>query len=293
MSILQSYTKAWKLVLSKPRLWLLLYLANFLFALLALYPLNSFLTTTLGNSLNLQQSLGDFDYTLVNDVLNNYGIALSPIFSTSFVVLGMYLLFSVFLMGGILAVIKQAPEHNQLPDRSIFWLGCVRYFWRLLRLTVYFLLVYALVAFAFFTFYSWINNGLNIFEVESDAQLIRSFKMLFPILLTVGIFLFMLHDYVKIHLSYLQNRLLGKAFFQGLRFVLRYLYLSLPLYLLNLLIFALCLGGYYFFQQFLGGNSMGSILLLFVFGQLFILLRIVLKLVNLSSIEHLYRSKEL
>lgn len=286
MNIFKAYIAGLTSLFSSKRLWLLLYVLNFLFALVIAFPLNSYLTSVFGNSLSLEQSFSHFDYTLFGDFLNEYGSGFMPILNQSVVVIGLFLLFSIFLMGGIINVLKHQDQPNSF---AAFWWGCGYYFWRLFRLTIYFLLIHGGLLFLFFTIYKSMTNDLSIFKMETDMVMISAFKILAPIYAVLAAIAFMIHDYIKIHLLYNETILLFKPVGQSLWLTLRKFIPILLLYILNVLtLLAFCVA-YWFARKNFVPVDFSTIAIIFGIGQAFIFIRIGLKIMNLGSIHDLYK----
>ena len=131
-------------------------------------PLYNQLTDSLGHSLALGENLGSFDYTLVADFFNNYGLTFATaLYQAKWLVL-LYLIFTVFITAGIVAYFFANQEKLKLTDfikESLF------FFWRYLRLSVYFIAL-QLILFALFAFiYQKILGSFSPFEIEDDADL--------------------------------------------------------------------------------------------------------------------------
>lgn len=283
MIVITAYTQGWKAVFRNGRMWLALYLFNLLLALLAALPFSGYLSRTIGSSLAAEGSPGGFDYTLFNDWLREYGQGLAPILDASLGFLLLYLLLSVFLMGGILLGFLQFAE----PFRwGIFWRGCPRFFWRLLRLTVYFLLVQAAVLSLFGLLFYLTTGGFAIFEMETEMELVQPLYYLLPVYLLVAVLVFMVQDYAKIHVVQEDRKWLARPLRQAFGLVLRNFGSFFLLYLLNIATLLLLFGIYWWGSGPL--SSAGSPALLFLWGQLFIFGRVGLRLLNLASAAYLY-----
>lgn len=285
MTALSAYKSAWKAVLGTRKMWLLLYGLTFLLAFLSSMPLKGFMAKNLGNSLSLNQSLPGFDYGFIGDILNEYGDVINLILNQSFVLVVCFFLISIFLLGGIISIFKQKEI---VYNGVVFWEGCSRYFWRLLRLSLYFIFFHLLLLGIFVSIYLARTNGFNPFETESEILWIRTFQIMTPIYLLFATFLFLVHDYAKLHVVHSNKILLTIPILQTFRFVFRNLGKFFSLYLLNILTFLFFFGIYYFLKNSFLADSFGSITLLFLLTQLFVILRVGLKLLNLSGVALLY-----
>ena len=282
MQATQAYLQGWKIVLQNKRMWAILFGFNFLLALIGTVPVSGYLQQSLGQSLAASKLLEGFNYTLVSDLLNQYGEGIALIMDQSQMLLLAFFLLSVFLMGGILVVFKHKTEF----DFARFWNGCFYYFWRLLRLTIYFLLIQGFILFIFGFIFLKATNGLFPFALESDKQVIVAFQWLAPFYLFIACMFFMIQDYAKIHIVEADRFLLTKPLLEVFRIVFKNFGRFALLYILNILTLLVFAGIYWGLSQIVEHY----LLLVFIAGQLFILARIVLKLLNLSSATLLYQN---
>ncbi|MCO6493164.1 MAG: hypothetical protein J5I98_32390 [Phaeodactylibacter sp.] len=284
MIVITAYTQGWKAVFRNSRMWLALYLFNLLLALLAALPFSGYLGSTVGQSLAAEGRPGGFDYTLFNDFLREYGQGLAPVLDTALGFLLLYLLLSVFLMGGILLVFLRFGE----PFRwGLFWQGCTRLFWRLLRLTVYFLLLQGTLLGLFGLLFYLATGGFAIFEMETELELVRPLYYLLPLYLLAAVLVFMVQDYAKIHVAQEGRKWLARPLRQAFGLVFRNFGPFFLLYLLNISTLLLLSGIYWSVSRPL--SAAGNIALIFLWGQLFIFGRVGLRLLNLASAAYLYR----
>ncbi len=287
MNAITAYKEAWKAVWKTRKMWLLLYGVSFLLALLSAMPLQGFMADNLGNSLALNQSLPGFNYGFIGDVMNEYGDVISLVLNQSLAFAICFFLATVFCLGGILSIFKQEEiEYNG----AIFWQGCSRYFWRLLRLSIYFLFFHLLLFGIFASAYLAYTNGLNPFETESETLWINTFHIMAPIYLLFATFLFMVHDYAKLHVIHSNRILLTVPILEAFRLVFRNLIKFFSLYLLNILTFLSFFGIYFLLKNSFLANSFGTITLLFLLTQVFVMLRVALKLLNLGGVTLMYKN---
>ncbi len=285
MNVITTYKEAWKAVLKTRKMWLLLYGLSFLLALLSAMPLKGFMSESLGNSLSLNQSLPGFNYGFIGDVLNQHGDVIGLVLNQSFVLIICFFLVSIFFLGGILSIFKQETIDY---DGTVFWQSCSRYFWRLLRLSFYFLFFHLLLLGLFVSLYLALTNGLSPFETESETLWIQTFHIMAPIYLLLATFLFLVHDYAKVHVIHSDKALLTVPILQTFSFVFKNIRKFLSLYLLNALTFLLFFGVYYLLKNSFLADSFGTITLLFLLTQIFVMLRVGLKLLNLGGVTLMY-----
>ncbi len=287
MKAIKAYAKGWQFLFKNWKMCLILYVFNVGFAIVAAFPLNNYLQSTVAHTLSIQESLKGFNYAIISDFLNEYGSGLAVIFNQSLVIVFLFLLVSIFLTGGILNVVKYFPTRF---EHGIFWQGCIKYFWRLFRLTFYFLIVQGLVLFIAYKAYTFTAGGIDFFKLDSDQQLVDAFKIVLPIYLFVVMLLFLIQDYIKIHVVHQEKFLLTKPIWQGVVSVFKNILPFLILYLFNLITFILVFGTYWLVSDSFQTETLGMIFLVFAISQICIIARIGVRLINLSSVGWLYQS---
>ncbi len=287
MNFLIAYFKGIWLVLRKIRMWGFLYLINLIFALLVAIPMHNLLERTTGRSLAAERLLSDFDYPVFQDFMNEYGDEVAVVMGQSRVMFAFYLLLSIFLAGGILSIFK---NHSQKFSFRDFWGGCTMYFWRMLRLTVYFLIIHIFIfsVFAVFFYAGWLREGLD--GLKSEVQLINALKIMLPVYLLVASLFFMVQDYAKIHVVHRNPNWLFFPFWQSFSIAFGNFWKTYPLYLLNALTFAIIFVVFWYFRFSGNMDNMAMIAITFALGQAFIFARIGTKLLNLGSATLMYQS---
>ena len=281
MNFIKAYTSGLKNIFGKGKLWLLLYLLNFLFAIFLAYPLSGFLDDKLGDTLAADNLFEGFDFAIANDFISQYGDAVGVIMNQSIFGLALYLLLSVFLVGGILNILKQEKDKYSLTD---FWSGGGKYFWRMLRLTIYFLLIQISLFVLFFMLFSMLTAG-GLDRFHNEREIVQRGLMILPFYLLVATIFFMIQDYAKIHIVATDKNVIFQPILQAFRWVFKNFSQTFLLYILNLLTFGLLFLVYWKLD---GGNA---ILAIFLIGQFFIIARIGTKLLNLASATELYQSR--
>jgi hypothetical protein len=286
MKSLKAYFKGWSSLFRYKWMWMLLYLSNFIFAFLAAIPVSGFLGNTVGHSLSLERSVEAFDYIFLNELMNEYRDLIISILDQSVLFVLLFLLFSVFLMGGVLNILKKDQERFSF---NVFLKGCAKYFWRLFRLNIYFIAIQVgVLAIFFFLFYT-LCNGLSPFEMESEKQMIDALLVLTPIYMLVFTIISMIQDYSKIHLVHQDPGLLFKTFQESLGIVFKSFWRFFFLYLLNIITLLVSFGIYWFLKGLFDASTMLSVFLMFVIIQFFVIARVGVKILNLSSATYLYK----
>ncbi|MEM9916830.1 MAG: hypothetical protein AAF990_01965 [Bacteroidota bacterium] len=269
-------------------MWLLFYALNFLLALFAIIPLDNLIASKLGRSLALGDLLEGYDYTTYSDFRNLPGVrdALPAILNQSLLTLLLFFLLAIFLTGGILKVLRDHKERFRFQH---FWTGCSTYFWRLFRLTLYFLLVHAMILSLAIGLFLFLTEGGNILSLDSELEYLNALKIAGPAYLFLASIFFMIHDYAKVHMVHLDDNWMLRPFWQSFGIALSNFFRTYPLYLLNALVFVGLFSAYWYLQQYIQPSDARGVALAFALGQGFILARIGSKIWNLASITFMYQ----
>lgn len=261
-----------------------LYALNIGFAVVVALPLQSLLENKISQSLGLERLMPNFDYTIVQDFMREYGSEVAVIFQEAQVLILLYFIFSIFLVGGILEKVKFSPSLT-------FLQGSGKHFWRILRLTVYFVLLYLLVALVIGQIFNliFIKNFANF---ASERPVVHGAAIFIGIFLSIAVLISMVQDYAKIQVVHRPQQSIFKTFWHTWRLVFRHFSQTIPLYLLNGLLLVSIFGLYWWLSGYLHPvNTSGKILLTFLLSQVFLLGRIAIKLLNLASATALYERK--
>jgi hypothetical protein len=260
---------------------LVFYVLVVFWALSVAYPLHHLFENAIGNSLLVKDMVKGFDYTLLNDFKNNYGAGLAPIWDQSLLAIGLSMLSMVFAMGGLLSLVVEQPR-KYIP--AFFWGQSVTFFWRMLRLTVYFMLLHGIVLALFLFLFYTASNGLSPFNLENEGVIAFNLKWVTPLYILVAAFFFLWQDYSKIILVEGNKKWIFQALWPALKFIGAYRG-AYGLYLLNGLMWALLVVGNYYLYVAVDVVDLTTILFSFFISQVYVLLRLTLKVVLLGSLK--------
>lgn len=284
MTAIQTYLNGLKYAIGIPKLWIILYGFNLFFAFLIAWPLKSMMYRTTGRSLSLQNSLDAFDYPFISDMLNQHGHLFTTYLNQSMLVILIYLALSIFLSGGILETIIR--QHGQFKRRE-FWAGTGDHFWRLLKTTLIFIFIHFFVLIIFAMIFA--RQGLDPLKITSDAALIKRLNVLVPLLLIIQFLIAMVHDFVKVALVMRREQSILRVFMAELKSIRSYFLKSTGIYLLGTLALLIVIYIQTKTRWLLPATDGTYILIGLLIAQLFILIRIGLKITLLSSI-HLHKN---
>jgi len=257
------------------------YLTLLILALLATMPFMNLMDSKVGHSLAIDKLLPDFDYTVYQDFMNATGVktAFAAIGNMGLGLLVLFFILSIFLTGGVLKIYKNAPERFSLQS---FFAGCTYYFWRLLRMTIYFLVVHIAIGALFVFIYTKIIGG-GFDDFGSEIGYVEVIRKVGAVYLLVAAWFFMVHDYAKIDLVHQDRTLITHSFWGSFSLVFRNFFNTFLLYILNALTFAGVFVLYFYLSKMIYTDTPRGIALALILGQAFVIARIAVRLLNLAS----------
>lgn len=281
MNPITAYIKGLNATFQSIRIWFWLYLANVFVALLVAMPLYNLLEDKLSYSLETSKLLNGFNYTVVQDFRNEYGDVVSAILGQSQFFIVLFVLLYVFLTGGILMVFKTLPERL---DRTSFVKGCTHFFSRLLRLAIYFLILQVGLLAIFVGIY------VAIVDTNCDKCIMDTIYVLVPLFIIFSSILMMVHDYAKIQVVHSSSKWLFRPIKTAFQLTFRHFFKTIGLYWFNLLTFIMVFAFYWLVKSNIPADTGMGILMVFVLGQIFLLARIGIKLLNLGSATVMFQT---
>lgn len=285
MTILKVIQQGFSQVWQYKRIIGLLYGLTLLLAGVVALPLQSLLESKVGHSLMVDEMMKGFNYTFYTDFMNAYGDGFAPIVNQSLLILFLYVLLFVFLMGGIISTFQNAPK---IYHKAIFWGKSAGYFWRMLRLTFYFLIIHGVVLGFFLWLFMKFTKGFAIAELETDEVVFSTLTYLPIAYVIVSAFFYMWHDYAKVILVQENTKWVYQPILSSLRFITKHIAQTYPLYLLNMALLGLVfLINYWVTTSFLV-HSTSAVWVSLLITQVFVIIRLGLKLLNLSSANVLF-----
>ncbi len=266
-TILSTIALSWKNAAGSWQIWSLLLLVNFIFAKLISAPIANII-----DSASLNRVIpANVSLTYIYDLIQNDQHLVSQIMSTLPIILGVYLLWTVFSTAGIVNSVFYKDF-----KLSTFLSGGLKFFFRFLRLTIYMLI---LLGFIGFILYKVLTFGeINIFQIDSEDFLISRAVWLSICFAVIYTFLKLWNDWLKITIA----RLNPKFFFrQSIGAISQILNIkTIVVFLINILI-ALAM--------ILLFRTIGQIIpiVAILITQVIILARLWYKIANLSSLSML------
>lgn len=257
------------------RILLVLYVLVLATAVFVVWPFQALLQGTVGHSLRLSDLVKGWDYSFWVDFTNAFKGSLTPIFNLSLLAILVFVLLLIFLLGGILSTFKNAPKPIH---PGLLWGKSAAFFWRMLRVSVYFLLMHGLLLLLLGFLFMQFTNGLSPIHLESDARIATVFRLLVPVYILLAAALLMWGDYAKVFLVNLDTRWVFRPIWESLRFVLCHFWKAYALYLILLGMLGLVSVLSWQLFPLIEERTVGLICLSFLLSQILLLLRLFLRL---------------
>jgi hypothetical protein len=290
MKVLSSYGNGIKRAFLEPKMVVVLWLVNFVFASVIYFLFSGYLSDVIGNRLVAANFLKGFDFETFFELIIHEGEAWHWILYIAFILAFLYYWVSLFLHGGILSVLKGRGITGEMESRGLrfapaFFQGAGKYFGRFFRLIIYSLLV-------------WICFGLVYFVLNLVMKPLTSggtnepvIFYLFWVRVVIILFLYYLIrvicDYARIRIVAEDSKAVFGSLIYAFKFVFRNFFKTLILYYLMLITGLAIFGVYWLVQKMVPAHALLSILIAFLIGQIFILSRGWLK-VALQAAQLLY-----
>ena len=207
---------------------LFLFSANFVISSILVAPFASYFKSKFGNSIALEKYDG-YDLYAIGEFLNNYGEGFQPLSILIIIFAIGYFIFAVFANAGVLyAVISNNKIISLRPAAT----GAVNYFWKILRLSVYYLL--AIVLILILVWKALLVAGINVLDVKDDLEIIRKMKWGVATAFILFALCSMMKQYAKVFIAIDKKPIISASILKSSKFVFRYILSTIPLYLLNI-----------------------------------------------------------
>ncbi len=267
------------------KMWLLIFLLIFVLAATVAVPFANVMQNSIGQSLELQKLLPEYDHTVFSDFRNVHGDKLSGILGQLFWMAPLFLLFYVFMSGGIVKAYDQIGQKFSFQE---FWGNCTRYFWRFFRLFAWLLLFQGVLAGIVYGVAFFIVLGGSWDNLRTETPIINAAKIVIPIHLILATFLAMVGDYTKVRLVKHGNWLVIEEFFKAEFMCIRYFFRTYFAYLLDIVLLVGIYVLYWFLAGKIGMASTSAILIMLIIQTLTMFFRLGTRLFALGSVNAMY-----
>jgi len=269
MGIIKLFGQGFGTAARKGRMLVLLWFIYFLFSLLIVAPFYFLLESQFSRSLLGEKLFGGVGLLWLGDLIYKFQ-DIPPLLSGCMIGTSiLFLLFLVFLNGGIIGRIAAAEERITLGD---FFADCGRYFGRLFRVFLLSLVGYLFIfgvlgRFISIPFRAWSKGA----STQWTTLLSSSFRLL--ILLLLFSIVKMFFDYVKVTLVVEDSRKTVRTTLRNFRFLGRRFFKAWSLFLLVGLLFVVSTILYLAVAKALPKTGIGP-LFLFLWQQAYIIVRL-------------------
>lgn len=279
MKIPKAYFTGFNSAAKLKKMVTVIYAVILLLALVIAVPFHSALLNQAGNTMELQPLLKQFNFTVYADFMNSYGKIVKALIPAAIWMGMFYFLFTVFFTGGILNILK---DENHKFSAVNFFSECGKYFFRYLRMGIYLLIVQILIGVIVFlplslilaSNYETTLNEASLFYISVTGGII--YLLLFILVLIIG-------DYAKIILYDNDSKKVIKSIYTAFKFTSRHLFGTYLLYILILAVPVLLFAVYFWLDSAIGMVSGFTIFIMFLIQQVFIWLRVLVKVWFLGS----------
>ena len=269
----------------KPRLLVILYIVNIIFAAAAGFPFFFIIQRELGHSF-LGSNVRPFDFSWLGEAVLKYLEALPALAGGLLVAVLLYLALHVSLNGGI---VGRLLDREGPATVATFFGDCGRYFWRFVRL---FLISSLFLLLTFGVVLRLISVLLEPLVESAETEwlpLILSNLHFLAALLLLSI-VHMIIDYARIAVVADEERKVVKALRHGLAFLNRRFFRAWAIYLLIVAITVAGTAVFYAVLGPLGGPGVPLVIAAFVWMQLYVVFRIWIRTLFISAQAEFYRS---
>ncbi len=270
MSVILAFTAGIKRATSEFRMVLLLYVVNLLAVLGLALALRSVLVEGLGATMATSSLMSEMNYTVLQEFLREHWEGANLVFRQLVWFSLIYMLVNTLLAGGILTIIREKDTRFSLRE---FLSGCGTYFFRFLRLFLLFgilLIVCALL----WTFVLGVLFDAITAEATSEVTWIISFFVMVVLFLLPIMIVILIADYAKISTVLSNTHSMLRSAWRAVKFVFRNFIKVVSLQLLMLLIPIVLFVIYLWLDLSIGMTTFGTIYLMVLLQQLFILTRV-------------------
>jgi hypothetical protein len=232
------------------------------------------------NSSDVLDNIQGFDIAMLGEFLNNYGEGLQPLMALFFIVVAFYFLFAVYANSAILYAV--ASKNNYIPLRP-FWNGGLSYYWRLFRLSLYYLL--ALIITIIIIWFALLSVGINVLEIYDDRELLYKIRFAMVVFLILSVLFYIIKQYAKIYIALKNQPFITGAIMQSSTFTFKYILSTILLYFLNLIGFLVLIFLYLNIRNFIDVNAW---VVTFLLSQVLLLFKITFRIIHLHSCLELF-----
>ena len=274
MNLVKAYSKGFTAAVKSKKMTTLIYLIILLLGVMVAVPFFKVMKNEVGYSMSVYSLLHGFDFTSYSDFLQHSGKAIKPFTSIILWISIFYIVFSIFLSGGILHIIYN--KENKFSIKEFFY-GCGNYVLPFLKIAFINLILQIVVLVIVYLPLSLILAGLSK-SVESEATLVYVFIAGAVVQLILSSLIFLISDYSKVIMFVNESRKAIASFWLSTKFVFRYLFKVVSLFLLLLILPVIVIVAYLIFSEEIFIRSKITFLIVVLVQQVFVWFRVWFKI---------------
>lgn len=283
MKLIVAYIDGFKKAFISKKNITIIYGCTLMLGLILTGAFNAMLTSTISSRPEMYKLLHDFNYKIYSDFMNNYGDFIRPLINQMIWFGIFYFFFTIFFAGGILKYFEVLTIKSK---SQAFFAGCAKYFWRFLRLGVYVILIQLAVMITIAVPFGLIF--IDAVDHSPEPALFTIFLIWAGVHLLFFLLISIISDYAKIILVKEDSKKVLRTLLIALKFTLKKIYLTYPLYILLLVIPILLTFAYFWIDSILGMNTILTVILTGLIQQMFIWARMFSKVWILGSEYELF-----
>lgn len=285
MQVLKSYLKGFVGATRSPLMIVLLYAINLTVAILLAMFFYGMLKTSAGNSLETRSLLHEFNFTFWADFVNNSGEAIENVLGQIKWFVAVFWLISIFMTGGIFKTLNS--KTLRIAD---FFAEAGQNFFRFLGTSILSLILHAITLALVYVPLYFITKALQgNFNTEKPYLIIFAVGLFIHSIIFIAIL--MINDYAKIYLFLKERINIFVAIWKGIKFVFSNFWQTYSLFLLLLIPPALVLYLYFIVLGDIEMSTTFGLVAMTVVQQIFIIVRIWLRVWVLSSQLEYYKAE--
>lgn len=244
------------------------------------------MNASIGQSLEVAKLLKDYDHTVWSDFLKVHGASVTPLIGQLRWILPVWLVFSVFLNGGLMSGVAGKQEGS---ESMRFWLGASRYFFSFLKISVFFWVL--------LLFWTLLILGPTVMAIMPSLQYFDSERgmllMVFGMLLLYALgvlWLFLWSLASRCDVIYNETSV-SRALKNGWKKLFQHKWSYIALCIAFTGIQVLTVGFYLGLKQWTGNGSLTLIFLYFIFQQSAVIIRIQCRQMLYAGVCAISRAK--
>lgn len=282
ISIFTAYKNGLSAAWKEKKMLLWLYGFNLLFAYLITLPLSMMLSNALDKTTAADKILQVFDFTIFTTIMEVFGKGVN--LGRTIITIGiLYLIVNIFFAGGILKIFIEEKKFKLID----FLTGCVEYFNRFLRLfliSVLFLILALLMYLLISKLFGFLTDNSTTEHLPVILFILKMF-LIGALLAIVN----MLFDYAKIMTVVNDYYGMFKIVKQAMMFVMMSLRKTVGLYFSYLFTAIILIIIYLFIESFISVTDWLTILIFFLWTQIFMVTRIWIRMSFFAGQYSFYR----